>query len=71
MTHQCPKCELRFTWNTELDDHCRTDHPDFHHDYPSSVHNEDSTPRVKVAGEPVHVSKENVDTILATYWNER
>ena len=32
--HQCPKCELRFTWQTELDDHCRTDHPDFHHDYP-------------------------------------
>ena len=32
--HQCPKCELRFTWHTELDDHCRTDHPDFHHTYP-------------------------------------
>jgi hypothetical protein len=32
--HQCPKCELRFTWLTELDDHCRTDHPAFHHDYP-------------------------------------
>jgi hypothetical protein len=32
--HQCPKCELRFTWPTELDDHCRTDHPEFHHDYP-------------------------------------
>ena len=32
--HQCPKCELRFTWPTELDDHCRTDHPAFHHDYP-------------------------------------
>jgi hypothetical protein len=32
--HQCPKCELRFTWHTELDDHCRNDHPEFHHDYP-------------------------------------
>jgi hypothetical protein len=32
--HQCPKCELRFTWQTELEDHCRTDHPQFHHDYP-------------------------------------
>jgi hypothetical protein len=32
--HQCPKCELRFSWLTELDDHCRNDHPDFHHDYP-------------------------------------
>jgi hypothetical protein len=32
--HQCPKCELRFSWQTELDEHCRTDHPQFHHDYP-------------------------------------
>jgi hypothetical protein len=32
--HQCPKCELRFTWKTELDDHCAHDHPTFHHDYP-------------------------------------
>lgn len=34
-THQCPKCELRFTWPTELDDHCRNDHPEFHHEYPA------------------------------------
>lgn len=32
--HQCPKCELRFDYQTELDDHCRHDHPQFHHDYP-------------------------------------
>ena len=32
--HQCPKCELRFTWKTELDDHCANDHPQFKHDYP-------------------------------------
>ncbi len=32
--HQCPKCELRFAWHTELDDLCRNDHPQFHHDYP-------------------------------------
>ncbi len=32
--HQCPKCELRFTWITELEDHCRQDHPQFRHDYP-------------------------------------
>ncbi len=32
--HQCPKCELRFTWKTELDDHCATDHPQFTHVYP-------------------------------------
>ena len=33
--HQCPKCELRFTWKTELDDHCREDHPQFKHEYPA------------------------------------
>lgn len=32
--HQCPKCELRFTWKTELDDHCANDHPQFRHEYP-------------------------------------
>ena len=32
--HQCPKCELRFTWKTELDDHCSKDHPQFTHEYP-------------------------------------
>lgn len=32
--HQCPKCELRFSWVTELEDHCRQDHPQFRHDYP-------------------------------------
>ncbi len=31
--HQCPKCELRFSWATELDDHCRQDHPEFQHEY--------------------------------------
>jgi hypothetical protein len=36
--HQCPKCELRFTWQTELDVHCRDEHPDFHHDYPTRAH---------------------------------
>jgi hypothetical protein len=32
--HQCPKCDLRFNWRTELDDHCTRDHPQFHHEYP-------------------------------------
>ena len=32
--HQCPKCDLKFDFLTVLEDHCRTDHPDFHHDYP-------------------------------------
>jgi hypothetical protein len=32
--HQCPKCELRFAWKTELDDHCWHDHQEFRHEYP-------------------------------------
>lgn len=32
--HQCPKCELRFDWITELNDHCWHDHPEFRHEYP-------------------------------------
>jgi hypothetical protein len=32
--HQCPKCELRFAWKTELEDHCWHDHPEFRHEYP-------------------------------------
>ncbi len=35
--HQCPKCELRFNWKTELDDHCWHDHPQFRHEYPAGV----------------------------------
>jgi hypothetical protein len=78
MTHQCPKCELRFTWVTELNDHCRTDHPGFQHDYPSSVHHDYSTPTVHVAegAHPVPARTEGEDAerstdILGTYWNER
>ena len=45
--HQCPKCELRFDYKTELDDHCRHDHPEFRHDYPvHGVHHADSTPEL-------------------------
>ena len=33
--HQCPKCELKFSYKTEVDDHCRQDHPEFRHDYPA------------------------------------
>jgi hypothetical protein len=25
--HQCPRCELRFAFHTELEDHLRVDHP--------------------------------------------
>lgn len=78
MTHQCPKCELRFTWVTELDDHCRTEHPGFRHDYPASVHHDFSAPAVQVAegARPVHAhvegeAGENSTEILGTYWNER
>jgi hypothetical protein len=43
--HQCPKCELRFSWSTELDDHCRSEHPGFHHDYPvRGVHHYEAAP---------------------------
>ena len=31
--HQCPKCELRFTWKTEVEAHCRDEHPEFTHEY--------------------------------------
>jgi hypothetical protein len=74
MTHQCPKCELRFTWVTEVDDHCRTDHPEFHHDYPASVEHDYSTPAAKIAGKnPVHTHLDGEDSsrILSTYWNNR
>lgn len=77
MTHQCPKCELRFTWPTELDDHCRSDHPQFHHDYPVSVRHEDSTRPVRVAGRrpaaPADAGEaaQRTARILSTYWNER
>lgn len=27
VVHQCPKCELRFSFRTELDYHLREDHP--------------------------------------------
>lgn len=76
MTHQCPKCELRFTWHTELDDHCRTDHPAFHHDYPvGGVHDhpEGGLPSelparaAEVIGRPV----EKTSAILRTWWTER
>jgi hypothetical protein len=49
--HQCPKCELRFTWQTELDDHCRNEHPDFHHDYPvRGVHHAGQPPATAKQG---------------------
>jgi nucleotide-binding universal stress UspA family protein len=35
--HQCPQCELRFTYRTELDDHRRADHePELRDDVPTA-----------------------------------
>jgi hypothetical protein len=78
--HQCPKCDLRFTWRTELDDHCRTDHPDFHHEYPvRGVHHADgenvepkpakATPVRRPAAKASDVGRNSA--ILATWWTER
>jgi hypothetical protein len=84
--HQCPKCDLRFTWSTELDDHCRTDHPGFHHDYPvRGVHHNDVVAAVaaaeaaaaavdaeaEVADDHLPPVRPDTASILATYWNER
>ncbi len=50
--HQCPKCELRFEFKTELDDHCRHDHPEFRHEYPAVPHEAEAAP-APVARHPV------------------
>jgi hypothetical protein len=42
--HQCPKCELRFDFKTELDDHCWHDHPEFRHEYPAQPPAAEPTP---------------------------
>lgn len=34
--HQCPFCALRYQWKTELVGHLESEHPTFHHDYPSA-----------------------------------
>lgn len=70
--HQCPKCELRFRWPTELEDHCRSDHPEFHHEYPARSVAPEPPPVVRVAGQPMAaLDPEAAADILATYWNER
>jgi hypothetical protein len=49
--HHCPKCELRFTHKTELDDHIWHDHAEFRHDYPASA------PPPVAASEPAHTPR--------------
>jgi hypothetical protein len=72
MTHQCPKCELRFSWVTELDDHCRTDHPGFRHGYPvHGEHHADDAPEEPTAAPPVPPKPLRTDSILSTWWSER
>ncbi len=50
--HQCPKCELRFSYKTEVDDHCWHDHPEFRHDYPAARHVEEPLAHPAAAAEP-------------------
>ncbi|HVU91333.1 MAG TPA: hypothetical protein VHC23_03820 [Jatrophihabitans sp.] len=71
--HQCPKCELRFSWATELDDHCRTDHPEFEHGYPVRP----LADHVPVEPPPVDeatrraLDAQRTSKIVATWWSER
>jgi hypothetical protein len=68
--HQCPKCELRFTWQTELDDHCRTDHPQFHHEYPASAAHPDDQEQTDQADAEAKPA-DSITAILKTWWSER
>jgi hypothetical protein len=68
--HQCPKCELRFTWQTELDDHCRTDHPQFHHEYPASAAQREVQEQKDQADAEAKPA-DNTSAILKTWWTER
>ena len=59
--HQCPKCELRFNYKTELDDHCWHDHPEFRHDYPATAPpppaaDPEPTVQASQADPPPHIS---------------
>jgi hypothetical protein len=82
MSFQCPKCELRYTWQTELDDHCRNDHPDFHHDYPvGGLHIEHPDNAIQQAVLDAHhrsgaqlaaeIDPADSSAILKTWWTER
>ena len=55
--YQCPKCELRFELRTILDDHCRNDHPEFHHDYPVGHSAHSTTPARNGGGSAEHAER--------------
>lgn len=65
--HQCPKCELRFSYKTELDDHCWHDHPQFRHEYPASAPPVVEAPAVvpTPATPAVHEHVPFIDTLTA------
>jgi len=75
MTHQCPKCELRFSWHTELDDHCRTEHPGFRHEYPAHVAPAEAPMAEVGAGSGAEARRASeahrASEIVATWWSER
>ena len=71
MTHQCPKCELRFSWHTELDDHCRTEHPGFRHEYPAHAAAAEPPLADAVATAPRVSEAHRTSEIVATWWSER
>jgi hypothetical protein len=60
--HQCPKCELRFDWKTELDDHCWHDHPEFRHEYPAVVIEPDPAEQAPLPTTPAEVRHTHIGT---------
>jgi hypothetical protein len=58
--HQCPKCELKFNWKTEVDDHCWHDHPEFRHEYPA--HPVEAPPPVEAPRVAPHPNQERHHT---------
>lgn len=60
--HQCPKCELRFDWKTELDDHCWHDHPEFRHEYPVT-HRPAPVAAATPRAQPLPVAPAHIDVV--------
>jgi hypothetical protein len=66
--HQCPKCELRFNWKTEVDDHCRHDHPEFRHEYPAVVAHPAAVGAPPVEAKPVEVRHAHIGASSLAAW---